>query len=855
MKAVLIIVCLVVFAVPACLQALEVYPVQKVLLPNGMTIVAKVDKRTDLVAVHTFVASGYSADPKGKEGLAQLVFGAMSEGPAGMTREEFDSKLSLLAGMIDLRCEKETSYIQSQVLSECLPGILELHAQLMKTPKFEKKLLEQCKSRSVSKIETSRRHPRAEGYLKAEARALLFGEDHPYGKLPYGKVESIRNIKVNDLKKFHKEHFCANQIAVSIVGNFELSVVVKQIMNLYSSVKASRTPVGSLLVPDAPVPVNKPVEEYRAITGLKNTHACIGFHAPSIEDDDFHAMTIIKSLLAYGSSSILKKVFDDRGYSKDFEADYSGTVGVSDFTICFSSKNSFVDLTVSGVLGELEKLKRNPVSVDVLNRARRMIKNKYGFDSSSRLFQSYISGKAGALNQVAHYESFFQLLDKVTPDDVMNAAKKYFGLDKYVLLVLSPEEESVQRKSTVSTKVLANGLKILVKPEPGDNAIGITFGLRGGSYMDPKGKEGLNALLFKTLERCSTKTNPDGRLKVAFEDLGGTPAFLASHDTIGIVGTTTRYFLDEYVDLVTELYTEPKLDGGNFKVARRELLGKLDYMKSSPSDHMNQLITEAVFNGHVLGSPLFGTRKSLRNITADDLKDFHKKYFVPSNTIISVVGDISPERVFRLMEKKLGSLPSVKVTIPEIPTFKGHVMTDVLYLPEEGTRTGVGFAFVVPDAFEKFASFAVVGNICGWGRECELYEMLHDNGFDVKKLQFDFRLKGGMGVAVFYGAVEGGDPSQLPELVKKLAKSIGSRKYTDLELKITRRKLATVLAMLNENRAGQSVNILWSDMYAPDPLFVQRIPELYKGVTKESVQKVARKYFKNYQLLITGGKK
>jgi zinc protease len=87
--------------------------------------------------------------------------------------------------------------------------------------------------------------------------------------------------------------------------------------------------------------------------------------------------------------------------------------------------------------------------------------------------------------------------------------------------------------------------------------------------------------------------------------------------------------------------------------------------------------------------PGAGTPESLASITRADFVDFHKKYFVPNNALIAVVGDITPDEAMKGLEKHFGGwkpaeVPPLNVTEPPEPTRrvividkKGAVQTEI----------------------------------------------------------------------------------------------------------------------------------------------------------------------------------
>lgn len=79
---------------------------------------------------------------------------------------------------------------------------------------------------------------------------------------------------------------------------------------------------------------------------------------------------------------------------------------------------------------------------------------------------------------------------------------------------------------------------------------------------------------------------------------------------------------------------------------------------SSPTGRLVEQFLSTAFDGSPYHRPGIGYTSDLRHFSATDAADFFKTYYVPSNMVIAVVGDIDPETTFALVEKYFGRIPS-----------------------------------------------------------------------------------------------------------------------------------------------------------------------------------------------------
>jgi len=85
--------------------------------------------------------------------------------------------------------------------------------------------------------------------------------------------------------------------------------------------------------------------------------------------------------------------------------------------------------------------------------------------------------------------------------------------------------------------------------------------------------------------------------------------------------------------------------------------------ESSPFGRLFEQFTAAAFVAHPYHNGVIGWPSDLKAISATDATAFFKKYYVPSNMVVAVVGDVKASEALPLLEKYFGRLP--KAPAPE----------------------------------------------------------------------------------------------------------------------------------------------------------------------------------------------
>lgn len=79
--------------------------------------------------------------------------------------------------------------------------------------------------------------------------------------------------------------------------------------------------------------------------------------------------------------------------------------------------------------------------------------------------------------------------------------------------------------------------------------------------------------------------------------------------------------------------------------------------EDDPMGKLYEMMLGVVYLKHPYRNPVIGYEDDIKRLTASRLEEFRKRYYVPGNIVVSVVGDIHPEEDLKTLEKYFGRLP------------------------------------------------------------------------------------------------------------------------------------------------------------------------------------------------------
>ncbi|MGB7068815.1 MAG: pitrilysin family protein [Pyrinomonadaceae bacterium] len=232
------------------------------------------------------------------------------------------------------------------------------------------------------------------------------------------------------------------------------------------------------------------------------------------------------------------------------------------------------------------------------------------------------------------------------------------------------------------SKTLANGLEVIVLPDPSVPLVTVELAVRNGSFTEPPELNGLSHLyehmFFKSNEailllQCdillsSGRTNPRCGDAIRLRPRLGDVSYLRNIDSLGLTYngstreevvnyyyTTTSPYLSTAIRVINDSVRFPLFDETEFDNEKRIVIGEVDRNEANPYFYLNRSMMDKLFYKYPTRKNALGSRDSINTSTTEKMRLIKDRYYVPNNAALVVTGDVSSEEVFKLAERTLGS--------------------------------------------------------------------------------------------------------------------------------------------------------------------------------------------------------
>jgi len=403
---------------------------------------------------------GSQNDPKGKEGLAELVASMLTE--AATTKNSYEQileKLYPLAAGYSNTMEAEMTVISGRTHKDNLREYYPLLIDAILAPAFKQEDLDRLKSQAMNYLENTLRYSSDEELGKAVLYNDVFAGT-PYGHITTGTIEAVKSITLDDVKEFYKKHYTRDNLVIGLGGGYEPALVEQLKLDL------NKLPAG--MVAEVPRPQPKPADGFHVTIVEKDAPATafsMGYPMNILRGTkDWYALAVANSWLGEhrnSSSHLYQVIREERGLNYgdySYIEHYPGggqrqlppqNVGrrVQLFEIWIRPvPNETRHFSLRAALREYKMLVENGMSQGDFDLTRNFLKKyvlNYAQTTMERLGYALDDKYYGIKG--SHLEMFREMMDKLTVKEVNEAIKRYWQYGAMNIAVITKDAESFRK--------------------------------------------------------------------------------------------------------------------------------------------------------------------------------------------------------------------------------------------------------------------------------------------------------------------------------------------------------------------------------------------------------------------------
>ena len=220
---------------------------------------------------------------------------------------------------------------------------------------------------------------------------------------------------------------------------------------------------------------------------------------------------------------------------------------------------------------------------------------------------------------------------------------------------------------------LSNGMQVVLIPDHRAPVVTHMLWYRVGSADETPGKSGL-AHFFEHLMFKGTTNHPEDAYARLIGRAGGALNAFTSYDYTAYYATVGTESLELVMTLEADRMLRLSLSEERVQVEREVIVEERRLRTdNNPQALLHEQVMAALFLNHRYGIPVIGWTHEIRSWTLEDVLAFYRRWYLPSNAILVVAGDVGLERLQALAEKHYGMLPPAPTSVRKRPVEPEHL--------------------------------------------------------------------------------------------------------------------------------------------------------------------------------------
>lgn len=654
-------------------------------LSNGVTVLLCPRIEAETACVLTLVKTGYLDEPDEKLGISHLIehlfFGSASL--------EAAQRIQDLGGYVNAATHYDHTYYYSIVPCEHVTAALEVHANAFSHPNFTFEAVEREKLNVIQEIE--QKQDNTDAFVWEQLLGLAFAH-HPIRRWRLGKAEALHSFSPEEILNHFKNFYVAENTIVAVVGNFDLDstiLKIKENFGTWTSSKMEKAEAKTEPVQDSP-------KLLRITEDVSRVLIKMGFHAPSLMDDEYPSMQALSILLGTGRSSrFYRSLKEEKGVVFGVTTSYFTSEQVGYFVIEAELTAELIALCEEEIWVELDRLYRDPPSTQEMKRIHNIVESDFWRSQQDSLEYAHQLAYFEALGGMEKFEKYINDIRELRAEDLIRTAGKIFHFSNMSLLEYVPktlgkgfpaqarleslrkrvnhriekagprlEPEDTETSSYIVTSrsplnevnppitvdELGTGPVLVHQRLSSLPLVTVSISFPGGRLDETLQNCGITNLVLRASLR-GTENHTADELALETETLGTQIEVDAAADYFGYSFQVLPQNLEKALKLLSDILLHPTFPERELETERAAILGEQRTIRDDIFRRPIELFYQALFGLHAYGLPRFGTEDSVYSFTRSQVLNWYEQVFQWSKMTVSIVGDISRQKAMGFIQE------------------------------------------------------------------------------------------------------------------------------------------------------------------------------------------------------------
>ncbi|WP_329805859.1 insulinase family protein [Flavobacterium facile] len=414
-------------------------------LENGLKVLVVENNKLPRVSYNLSLDNAPFAEGN-KKGVTDLVSAMIGNATETISKEKFNEEIDFLGANINFY----ESGASANGLSRYSARILELLADGALNPLFTQADFDAERAKLIEGLKSDEKS--ASAIAARVQNVLTYGKEHYNGE--FTSEETLKNVTLQDVINHYNTYFVPANAYLVIIGDVKTKDVKKKVEQLFGADVWKKATAPNLTYNDPKDLQYSQINFVDVPNAVQSEIALINLSKLKMNDKDYFAALLANQILGGGGEGrLFLNLREKHGWTYGSYSNLGASKYVSKFSSTASVRNAVTDSAVVEIFNELKKIRTDLVSAEDLKNAKAKYIGNFvmQIEKPATIARYALNIKTLGLPE-DFYENYVRNINAVTPEDIRNAANKYFLANNTRVVIVGKAADVLPGLEAMSAK-------------------------------------------------------------------------------------------------------------------------------------------------------------------------------------------------------------------------------------------------------------------------------------------------------------------------------------------------------------------------------------------------------------------
>ena len=414
-------------------------------LENGLKVLVVENNKLPRVSYNLTLDNTPFAEGS-KKGVTDLVSSMIGNATESISKDKFNEEIDFLGANINFY----ESGASANGLSRYSARILELLADGALNPLFTQEDFDAERAKLIEGLKSDEKS--ASAIAGRVQNVLTYGKEHYNGE--FTSEETLKNVTLQDVINHYNTYFVPANAYLVVIGDVKTKDVKKKVEELFGADVWKTATAPNLTYNDPKDLQYSQINFVDVPNAVQSEIALINLSKLKMTDKDYFAAILANQILGGGGEGrLFLNLREKHGWTYGSYSNLGASKYISKFSSTASVRNAVTDSAVVEIFNELRKIRTDLVSEEDLKNAKAKYIGNFvmQIEKPATIARYALNIKTLGLPE-DFYENYVKNINAVTPEDVRNAANKYFLADNTRVVIVGKAADVLPGLEALSAK-------------------------------------------------------------------------------------------------------------------------------------------------------------------------------------------------------------------------------------------------------------------------------------------------------------------------------------------------------------------------------------------------------------------